>query len=106
MKAFKIGSDILNYLNIDDYAALQDIFKDHELYLVGGCVRDILLGRSPKDFDFCTDLTPEDMIALSAAHSRFEVIPTGLKHGTVTLHSKLSNTSYEITTFRASSSSA
>ena len=55
MKVFKIGSDILNYLNSDDYAALKDIFKDHELYLVGGVVRDILLGRSPKDFDFCTD---------------------------------------------------
>ena len=38
MKAFKIYSDILNYLNSDDYAALQDIFKDHELYLVGGSV--------------------------------------------------------------------
>ena len=101
MKVFKINSDIVNYLNINDYVALRDIFKDHELYLVGGCVRDILLGRSPKDFDFCTDLTPEEMLALSAAHSRFEVIPTGLKHGTVTLHSKFSNNSYEITTFRA-----
>ena len=101
MKIFKIDSDILNYLNCYDYEALKDIFKDHELYLVGGCVRDILLGRSPKDFDFCTDLTPEDMIVLSAAYSSFEVIPTGLKHGTVTLHSKISNNSYEITTFRA-----
>ena len=101
MKALKIGNDILNYLNSDDCAALKDMFKNHELYLVGGCVRDILLGRSPKDFDFCTDLTPDEMLALSAAHSMFEVIPTGLKHGTVTLYSKLSNNSYEITTFRA-----
>ena len=35
-----------------------------EAYLVGGCVRDLLLGRPPKDWDFTTNATPEQIIAL------------------------------------------
>ncbi len=36
----------------------------HEAYLVGGCVRDLLIGREPKDWDFTTNATPEEIIAL------------------------------------------
>ena len=37
------------------------MFKDHEIYLVGGPVRDIILGRNTKDYDFATNLHPEDI---------------------------------------------
>lgn len=63
---------------------------------MGGCVRDALMGRIPKDYDICTSALPEQMIPL------FEkTIPTGLKHGTVTVI--LNNLAFEVTTFRTDS---
>ncbi len=62
-------------------------------YLVGGAVRDQLLGLPAKDYDLCTDARPEDIISLFR-----KVIPTGIKHGTVTV--LMNKKSYEITTFR------
>ena len=63
-------------------------------YPVGGCVRDLLLGKTPDDWDLTTDAKPEEMLALfgPAAH------PTGLPHGTVTVVS--AGHSVEITTMR------
>lgn len=64
-----------------------------EAYLVGGCVRDMLLGLSPSDYDLTTSLLPEEVIAI------FEkTIPTGIEHGTVTVI--IDNEPLEITTFR------
>ncbi|MBL4667316.1 MAG: CCA tRNA nucleotidyltransferase, partial [Sneathiella sp.] len=64
---------------------------------VGGCVRDALLGVVSDDIDVCTNLEPEIvMSALSGAGIR--VIPTGLKHGTVT--ALVGAYKYEITTLR------
>lgn len=63
-------------------------------YPVGGCVRDLLLGRAPGDWDITTAARPEQVIAL------FErTVPTGVKHGTVTV--LLEGESLEVTTFRA-----
>lgn len=64
-----------------------------EAYVVGGCVRDSLLGYSPKDWDICTSATPE---IIKELHSR--TIDTGLKHGTVSVVE--SDGIYEVTTFR------
>lgn len=64
-----------------------------EAYVVGGCVRDSLLGYSPKDWDICTSATPE---VIKELHSR--TIDTGLKHGTVSVVE--SDGIYEVTTFR------
>ncbi len=67
----------------------------YEGYLVGGCVRDFLLGKRPHDFDVTTSALPEETMAVFADD---RVIPTGLKHGTVTvLHGGVAS---EITTFR------
>jgi len=66
----------------------------HSLYLVGGAVRDFLLGKENDDFDFTTDARPEEVIALFPGRT----IPTGIKHGTVTV--RFRGQSYEITTFR------
>lgn len=75
---------------------LVDIFSQMvsaELYLVGGCVRDMLLGNQPKDYDFCTNLTPKQMQQLAKDFSELEcrgvkyriaTIPTGEQYGTIT----------------------
>ena len=65
----------------------------YEAYIVGGCVRDSLLGITPSDFDITTSAKPEEIISL------FEkTIPTGIAHGTVTV--MIENEPIEITTFR------
>lgn len=67
----------------------------HQAYIVGGCVRDSLLGREPKDWDICTDAKPSEILShFSDKH----VIETGLRHGTVTVC--MEDGHYEVTTFR------
>ncbi len=66
-----------------------------EVYLVGGCVRDMLLGSVPHDWDITTNALPEQIIG---AFEDFTVIPTGLKHGTVTV--LIAKEPIEITTYR------
>lgn len=73
---------------------LQEFNK--EGYIVGGCVRDSLLDKKPQDWDICTSALPEEVRDIFA--SRTYVIPTGLKHGTVTI--MLNHNHYEVTTFR------
>ena len=71
----------------------------HEAYLVGGCVRDDVLGIQPHEYDICTSATPAQV------HLCFEgeqVLDTGLRHGTVTL--RLAGMALEITAFRAEGS--
>ena len=67
----------------------------YEAYIVGGCVRDSLMGKRPSDWDICTSARAEEMLAL------FEdkrVIPTGIQHGTLTILAE--DGAYEVTTFR------
>lgn len=64
-------------------------------YVVGGCVRDSLLGRAPKDWDICTDALPQEMQRVFRDQ---HVIETGLKHGTLTV--MYAHEPYEVTTFR------
>ncbi|MBI4871200.1 MAG: CCA tRNA nucleotidyltransferase [Candidatus Riflebacteria bacterium] len=64
-----------------------------EACLVGGSVRDMLLGRSPKDFDIATSASPEQVSRLFR-----RVIPTGAAHGTVTV--LLGEQAIEVTTYR------
>ncbi|MBE6769675.1 MAG: CCA tRNA nucleotidyltransferase [Ruminococcaceae bacterium] len=65
-----------------------------EAYIVGGCVRDMLLNKIPQDYDITTSATPEEIIKLFP-----HTIPTGIKHGTVTVIFD-NNERTEITTFR------
>jgi len=71
--------------------------RGHLAYLVGGCVRDMLLGVTPHDWDICTSALPEEVLAIFT-HAE----PTGLKHGTVTVweHKR----AVEVTTFRTEGS--
>lgn len=66
-----------------------------EAYLVGGCVRDLLRGAQPHDWDITTSARPEEV---QAVFSQNTVLTTGLRHGTVTV--LLENTPYEVTTYR------
>lgn len=68
----------------------------YQAYIVGGCVRDLLLGMTPKDWDITTDATPKEVMELFP-----KTIPTGLQHGTVTvvLGEGVEN-HFEVTTFR------
>ncbi len=71
------------------------IFKDagYSCYLVGGAVRNLSMGFKVSDYDFATDALPEAVIKLFR-----KVIPTGIKHGTVTV--LFSGHKLEVTTFR------
>lgn len=71
------------------------IFADagYQCWLVGGAVRDGLLGRSSEDYDLATDAPPENVVKLFR-----RTIPTGIKHGTVTI--LLGSHLFETTTFR------
>lgn len=65
----------------------------YEAYVVGGCVRDSLLGRNPNDWDITTSALPRQVKALFP-----RTIDTGLKHGTVTILE--GGEPYEVTTYR------
>ncbi|MBQ3502871.1 MAG: HD domain-containing protein, partial [Clostridia bacterium] len=67
----------------------------YECFMVGGCVRDFLLNKTPHDIDFTTNATPEEM---KKCFKDFEVIETGIKHGTLTV--LVNYIPYEITTYR------
>ncbi|MBR3927238.1 MAG: CCA tRNA nucleotidyltransferase [Akkermansia sp.] len=67
----------------------------YEAYVVGGCVRDSLLGITPKDWDVCTNATPQEVLRV---FRKRPVIKTGLKHGTVTV--MMNHEPVEVTTFR------
>lgn len=71
----------------------------YESYIVGGCVRDYLLDKEPKDWDMTTNATPEQII--SCFSPKYKIIETGLKHGTVTII--INNYNVEITTYRTES---
>ena len=64
-----------------------------EAYVVGGCVRDSLLGKEPEDWDITTSAKPEEVKAIFS-----RTIDTGIQHGTVTV--MLNRQGYEVTTYR------
>jgi tRNA nucleotidyltransferase (CCA-adding enzyme) len=68
--------------------------KGFSAYLVGGCVRDLLIGRRPADWDVCTNALPCEIMSVFE-HSR----DTGSKHGTVTVF--VGKSKVEVTTFRS-----
>ena len=75
--------DILDRLKSEGYSA----------YIAGGAVRDLIMGKTPHDYDIATNARPENI------KSMFEkTIDTGIKHGTVTVIEN--KTAYEVTTFR------
>ncbi|MCB1332263.1 MAG: CCA tRNA nucleotidyltransferase [Roseivivax sp.] len=70
----------------------------YQAYLVGGCVRNALLGAPVDDVDITTDALPETVVAL-AEEAQMRPVPTGIDHGTITVVT--GGIGYEVTTFRA-----
>ena len=64
-------------------------------YVVGGCVRDSMLGLEPHDWDICTSALPEQM---QEVFHDLHTVETGLKHGTLTV--VVDHVPYEVTTYR------
>ena len=87
MQQFTIPNPILKILE-----RLAD--AGHAAYLVGGCVRDMLLGVAPHDWDICTAARPDQVCALFP-----DTLDHGARHGTVTVRE--GGLSAEVTTFRA-----
>ncbi len=73
---------------------IDGLFEEgYEAYVVGGCVRDSILGRTPQDWDITTSARPEQVKALFP-----RTVDTGIQHGTVTV--LLGGEGYEVTTYR------
>lgn len=86
----------MNYIEIPEKAALiLKVLHDsgHEAYVVGGCVRDSILGRTPGDWDITTSASPQEVKALFP-----KTIDTGIAHGTVTVME--GREGFEVTTYR------
>lgn len=79
----------------DDIMAIYRMFKQNgrELYVVGGAVRDSLLGKTPKDFDLATDAEPDDVLEMAKAEG-FDTLEVGKAFGVVLVMG------HEIATFR------
>lgn len=75
--------------------AFGDVFTraGFHLFIVGGCIRDYLIGIPNHDYDFATDARPDEVTSMFR-----KVLPTGIEHGTVTV--RWFGESYEVTTFR------
>ena len=88
-----------DWLEDPDTQHVCKVLKDGgaDVYFVGGCVRNALLGAGASDLDLCTNMRPERVIDVAEA-AGIRAIPTGIDHGTVTLVHK--SVPYEITTFR------
>ena len=95
MKKYKMNINI----QAEDQRSIKSIvgkFRENgfECYLVGGSVRDLIIGNEVYDYDFATNARPEDVNKLFR-----KVIPTGIKHGTVSI--LIDEKMYEVTTYRA-----
>ena len=64
-------------------------------YVVGGCVRDSVLGKEPNDWDICTSATPDEMLEIFKDK---KIIETGLQHGTITV--VINGEGFEVTSYR------
>ena len=83
-----------------DISQIKDVFKKNgfKLYVVGGAVRDALLGKEPKDYDLATDAVP-DKVEEMMAKAGFKTLPTGKSFGVINVFTDMGE--YEIATFRA-----
>ena len=75
------------------------IYNKKELYLVGGSVRDLLLGKEPKDYDLTTNASIEEIREI-CAKLNLKTFDSGVKHGTLTIIDDFYKISYECTVYR------
>ena len=84
----------------NDLQTLLQIFEsyNYEIRIAGGAVRDILLGKNPKDIDFATTATPEEMKNMFKREGVRMINTKGEKHGTIT--ARINSENFEVTTLR------
>lgn len=85
----------------DDIKRLSQIFTKagHELYVVGGAVRDAVLGKRPKDYDVATDANPDRILEILSQFPEIKTVETGKAFGVINIITPKGN-EYEIATFR------
>jgi tRNA nucleotidyltransferase (CCA-adding enzyme) len=90
---------ILHHCVNDDLLHLRSLFQAEgfDIRIVGGAVRDILCGETPKDIDLCTDAYPDEAIAIYDK-AGLKHVPTGIDHGTISV--VMDSGVYEITSLR------
>ncbi|MGB5868813.1 MAG: CCA tRNA nucleotidyltransferase [Albidovulum sp.] len=90
---------VANWITDQDLQLVLRLIREggHQALLVGGCVRNGLLGVPVDDIDIATDAHPERVLALAKA-AGLRVVPTGIEHGTVTVVAN--SKPFEVTTFR------
>ena len=87
-----------DWVRSDAAKKIFDALQGYELFFVGGCVRNELLGEPVSDFDLATNALPDDVLKI-AEHAGIRAVPTGIDHGTITLVED--GVPFEITTYRA-----
>ena len=86
----------MNLLSKEAESAIKLLQKSgYEAYAVGGCVRDMIMGRECQDTDITTSALPEE---IKEVFSSFRTVDTGIRHGTVTVI--INGAPLEITTYR------
>ena len=96
--SYNYCADIKNILNIKEFIELYDALESHgEIRLVGGCVRDIIMGQKPQDIDIATTILPYEVLSILNKNN-IKSIKTGFESGTIT--ALINNQSFEITTLR------
>ncbi len=94
MENLSISASLIHPLAIEVCKILNE--HKYQAFIVGGCVRDLLLGQAPKDWDITSDASPQNVLDLFP-----KTIPTGLQHGTVTVcMGEGVENHFEVTTFR------
>lgn len=89
----KKGADTMNLPKHVSYIIETLNKNNYEAFVVGGCVRDSIMGKTPKDFDITTSATP-----LEIKNTFAKTVDTGIKHGTITVI--LEKYTFEVTTYR------
>lgn len=69
--------------------------NNYEAFIVGGCVRDSIIGLTPNDWDICTNAKPEE---IKKCFENFNTFDSGIKHGTISI--VIDGEVYEVTTYR------
>lgn len=97
----KLDSPEFRSVFTPELQTLVNLFKkyNYELRIAGGAVRDILMGKHPKDLDFATDATPEQMKEMFEKEEIRMINVKGEKHGTVTARIN-DKENFEVTTLR------
>lgn len=84
-----------------DISDLSSIFQraGYKLYLVGGAVRDALLGKTPKDYDIATDAQPDQILEILAPYNEYKTLEIGKAFGVINVITPQGE-EYEVATFR------